>query len=243
MSARFIAAFALAYISAVAGLNDWPIIGIFSQPTTSTEGDCGGSCTYIAASYVKQLEASGARVVPIDYYASESELDAVFSSVNGVFFTGGSSAFPKSAQYMYDKIVAANEAGDYMPLWGTCMGFQWLLYAATRDSNILDPKSGQMDSYNYSIPLEFTSAASSSKLFGNAPSQVMDILANQNVTMNNHHYGIWTENFKKNTVLSSFFNVLSTNEDRNGDSFISTMESFKYPIFGSQWHPEKNTFE
>jgi len=159
------------------------------------------------------------------------------------FFPGGSSSFPKSAQYIWDKVVAANDAGDYFPMWGTCMGFQWLLIAATGDSSVLDPKSGQMDSYNYSIPLEFTSATTGSKLFGNAPADVMDILSTKNVTMNNHHYGIWTENFKKNTVLSSMFNLLSTNDDRNGDNFVSSIEGFKYPIFGSQWHPEKNNFE
>jgi len=229
--------------SLVAGTNDWPIIGIFSQPTTSKEGDCGGNCLYIAASYVKQLESAGARVVPINYNANEAELDAVFNSINGIFFTGGSSAFPKSAQYMFDKVVAANQAGDYMPLWGTCMGFQWLVLAASRDSNILDPKSGQMDAYNYSIPLDFTKAAQDSKLFKDAPANVMDILAKQNVTMNNHHYGIWTEHFEQTTSLTSFFNVLSTNNDRLGSNFVSTIESIKYPIFGSQWHPEKNTYE
>jgi len=123
------------------------------------------------------------------------------------------------------------------------MGFQWLLIAATRDSGILDPKSGQMDSYNYSIPLDFTSKSSSSVLFGNAPSSILDILAKKNVTMNNHHYGIWTDHFDVTPKLTSFFNVLSTNNDRNGDNFISTIEAIKYPIFGSQWHPEKNGFE
>lgn len=36
-------------------LNDWPIIGVFAQPSTSDEGDCNGSCQYIAASYVKVI--------------------------------------------------------------------------------------------------------------------------------------------------------------------------------------------
>jgi hypothetical protein len=60
---------------------------------------------------------------------------------------------------VFDKTVSANSARDYSPLWGTCMGFQWLLMAQTRDSTILDPKSGTLDSENYSIPLIFTNAA------------------------------------------------------------------------------------
>ena len=58
---------------------------------------------------------------------------------------------------MYDKTVAANKAGDFSPLWGTCMGFQWLLLAATQNTLKLDPSDGtQMDAENYTIPLDFT---------------------------------------------------------------------------------------
>jgi gamma-glutamyl hydrolase len=223
-------------------VNDWPIIGVFTQPSSSKEGNCNGNCVYVAASYVKYLEASGARVVPVNYYASNAELDKIFNSVNGFFFPGGSSSFPKSAQYIFDKVVAANDAGDYMPLWGTCMGFQWLLIAASKNQNILDPPSGQMDSYNYSIPLDFTSAAKTSRMFQNA-GDVYDILAKENVTMNNHHYGIYPEHFYATPSLVNMFDVLSTNKDRKGVEFVSTIEAFKYPIMGSQWHPEKNNFE
>lgn len=225
-----------------ATVNNWPIIGVFTQPTTSTEGNCGGNCLYIAGSYVKYLEASGARVVPINYYASKNELDTIFESVNGLFFPGGGAVFPASAQYMFDKVVAANDAGDYMPLWGTCMGFQWLLISATQNTNILDPSSGQMDSYNYSIPLNFTAAAKSSRLFANS-GDIYRILESESVTMNNHHYGIYPEHFAKTPALTSMFQVLSTNTDRQGVEFVSTIEAYKYPIFGSQWHPEKNNFE
>lgn len=232
------------YVQA-SSLNDWPIIGIFAQPSTSTEGNCNGNCQYIAASYVKYIEASGARVVPINFYSTNEQLDDIFNKVNGFFFPGGGSSFPKSAQYIFDKTVTANKAGDFSPLWGTCMGFQWLLLACSKDMNILDPSSGQMDAYNYSIPLDFTNTATSSKLF--QPTEInmnmMKILATENVTMNNHHYGIWTDHFKSTSSLSSFFNLISTNKDRNGNEFVSTIESFDYPIFGSQWHPEKNNFE
>ena len=224
-------------------LNDWPVIGMFTQPSSSSRAECGGDCLYLAASYVKEIESSGARVVPVNYYASKDELDLLFESLNGFFFVGGGAAYPESAQYIFDRTVAANDAGDYMPLWGTCMGFQWLLIAASGDVNILDPKSGQFDAYNLSIPLDFTDAAPSSYMFKNAPKDVYEILATEDVTMNNHHYGIYTEHFQQTQSLTSFFNLLSTNKDRQGVEFASTIEAFKYPIFGTQWHPEKNTFE
>ena len=61
--------------------------------------------------------------------------------------------------------------------------------------------------------------------------------------MNNHHYGIFTEHFETTEELSSFYKVLSTNDDLQGVNFVSTIEAYKYPIFGTQWHPEKNIFE
>lgn len=227
-------------------VNEWPIIGVFTQPSTSTQGNCGGSCLYLAASYVKYIEAAGARVVPINYYSTEAQLDAIIGSLNGFFFPGGGSSYPASAQYVFDKVVESNKNGNFLPLWGTCMGFQWLLIAASRNVNILDPPSGVMDAYNYSIPLDFVdlkTVKQSTKLFANAPDKVIDILATQNVTMNNHHYGIFTEHFLSTASLSSFYNMISTNKDRAGVEFVSTIESFDYPIFGSQWHPEKNPFE
>lgn len=224
-------------------INKYPIIGVFTQPSSSREGSCGGKCLYLAASYVKYLEAAGARVVPVNYYATAAQLDTMLRSVNGVLFPGGGSSFPSSAQYVYDKVKVMNDAGDFFPLWGTCMGFQWLLIAQSRDQDVLDPKHGQMDSYNLSIPLELTSTAMDSRLLGEAPIEVVKVLSAANVTLNNHHYGIYPDHLASTPLLAGFFHVLSTNKDRQGVPFVSTIEAFDYPIFGTQWHPEKNAFE
>ena len=233
-------------VSNVESVNNYPIIGVMTQPSTTTQGSCNGDCLYLAASYVKYIESAGARVVPVNYYADEKEITDVFNSLNGFLFVGGGSSFPSSAQLIWDKTIAANEAGDYMPLWGTCMGFQWLCLASTKDKLQLDPQAGSplMDAENYSIPLDFREEAmKQSKLFGTAPQAIIDILSTQNVTMNNHHYGVWTEHFEQTPELMQNFNIISTNKDRTGREFVSTIEHPKYPIFGSQWHPEKNTFE
>jgi len=37
--------------------------------------------------------------------------------------------------------------------------------------------------------------------------------------------------------------VLSTNRDRKGIEFISTIEGKSMPFYATQWHPEKNAFE
>jgi len=244
LGAFIVAALCLSIGIANSEENLWPIIGLFTQPTSSTDGDCGGDCLYLAASYVKFIESAGARVVPINYYADNEEIDELFNSLNGFLFVGGGAAYPKSAQRIFDRTVEANDKGDYSPLYGICMGFQWLLLAATDGAVKLDPSDGtQMDAENISLPLDFTSTAKESRWMKHADEKTMKILAGQNVTMNNHHYGIYTKHFQETEQLSSFYNLISTNEDRQGTEFVSTMEAFKYPIIGSQWHPEKTLFE
>ena len=71
-----------------AEVNNYPIVGIFTQPSDSSHGECGGDCLMLAASYVKQVESTGARVVPINYYATEGEITSLFHSLNGFIFPG-----------------------------------------------------------------------------------------------------------------------------------------------------------
>jgi len=101
-------------------LNNYPIIGIFTQPSTSSDPNCEGNCLYLAASYVKQMESAGARVVPINYYADKEELDHLFESLNGFLFPGGGASFPSSAQYIFDKTKEANDNDDFMPVSVFC---------------------------------------------------------------------------------------------------------------------------
>lgn len=225
-------------------INNYPVIGIFTQPSESNDGNCRGDCLMLAASYVKQVESSGARVVPVNYYASDDEIKHLFSSLNGFIFPGGGAGLPPAAQLVYDLTIEANDNGDFMPLWGTCLGFEWLLMCTTRNQNILDPTLGSYDAFNYSLSLDFTSSAKDSRLFGpTAPAELYDILASQNVTFNSHHEGIYPAHFSSNSALSSFYSVLSTNKDRKGKPFVSTIEAFDYPVYGVQWHPEKNRYE
>ncbi len=193
---------------------------------------------------------AGARVmgIPHDLYdRNVTELDMILKSANGVLFTGGglslapSSTFYRTGSYIFKQVQAINAAGVHLPLHGTCMGFQFLsILGAGGNSSVL--QSG-FDSESLSIPLDFTAKAAESRLFGHAPAEVMRILRTENVTANLHHSGVTPETFATNTKLVSFFNVLSTNVDRVGRSFVSTIEARDFPIRGTQWHPERPQFE
>jgi gamma-glutamyl hydrolase len=219
---------------------DRPVIGILDQPLSSDP-----SKTYIAASYVKWLEAGGARVIPL-HYQDPVRLAALAEKLNGILFTGGGTDLSKGGQFwnagkaLYDKAKQIFDNGGYLPIWGTCMGFQFLSVLTADADSVLETG---FDSEDLPIPLNFTKAAAASRMFSSASPAVIHDLATQDITMNNHHDGVTPDTYARNQQLNSFFTVLSTNVDRKGREFVSTIEGKKYPFFGTQWHPEKNPWE
>lgn len=265
----------LSLAAAAHATTERPIIAIATHPSASTNGDCGGDCELVEASYVKWIEAAGARAVPLGYSWTDAQVDALLGQVNGVLFPGGGSTYPPSAARAVNVSLTLAEAGETLPVWGTCLGFEWI-------NQIIGgiTLTGSYDSENYSIPLDFVDAdaAVGSRMLGGLDSevgssdgicggtsgspfvsqrsatvpyrrarfaQVRDALGAENITMNNHGYGVAPATFAASAALSGFFDVLSTNLDRKGKEFVSTIEASddKYAVFGTQWHPEKCQFE
>lgn len=68
-----------------------PIVGIVSLPTDKKNQTYASTAySMIPGSYVKWLEQSGVRVIPIRYDLPTEYLDKLLNIVNGVLFTGGS---------------------------------------------------------------------------------------------------------------------------------------------------------
>lgn len=236
----------LCSVATAAKMNLRPIVGVVAQPL-GKESLADDGKSYIAASYVKYLEMAGARVVPIQYNAPAEEIDTLLKGVNGLLFPGGGSCLQKecpffqSAARMFQYAITANDQGDFFPIWGTCLGFQFLsVMGAGENQTIL--QSG-FDSEDLPIPLNFTGDAKTSRLFAGAPAHIMDLLATQPITMNAHHSGVTPAAAAHNQAFSDFYSILSTNDDRAGRAFVSTIEGKKYPVYGTQFHPEKNPFE
>jgi gamma-glutamyl hydrolase len=58
------------------------------------------------------------------------------------------------------------------------------------------------------------------------------------------HDGVEPSAFSRIPRLGAFFSVVSTNTDLKGKAFVSTMEAKSgAPIYGVQWHPERNGFQ
>lgn len=195
-----------------------------------------------ASFYPKWIEAAGGRVIPLRFDLTKNQIDEVFSKLNGVLFTGGGLDLTLNSKYVETAsrfLELAIAAGDF-PLWGTCQGFQLLNILVAGTQSVL--KNG-FDSEHLSLPLNFTAHAPSSSLYGSLSKQNYETLAKKSVTVNLHHEGVEPQTFINNAKLSSFYNMLSTNADRKGRQFVSSMEAKQYPIFGVQYHPERNLFE
>jgi len=211
-----------------------PIFGILTQPIENSDKNL----TMIAASYVKWLEAGGARSIPIPYDSSEDLIDEIFHEIDGIFFPGGASDLPPAATYLWRNVEKAYSQGDFIPIWGTCLGFEFLLQLATQDTEIL--QSGYK-AENISLPLE---NVVSYELYKSK--ELIQNIQTKNITMNNHQMGISPETFGNRPELTSLWKVTSINHDLEGRPFVSTIEPINptsFPVYGVQFHPEKNSFE
>jgi gamma-glutamyl hydrolase len=61
--------------------------------------------------------------------------------------------------------------------------------------------------------------------------EAMKWIQEEPLTMNHHKYGIELATFTSNSNLNTFYKILSTNTDRNGKEFVSSMESGASLIF------------
>ena len=213
-------------------INDCPVIGVYDQKNRTEE------YTEIVPSYVKWIDTAGGRVVPIPFYVSKKESESLISALNGLLFPGGSGQLPDQAKYLYQLALKINQQGQYFPVWGTCLGFEWLL-----ECNFGQLDHG-FDSVNISIPASLTfEGKENSRIFKNASPGIIHILSTQPVCFNHHSKGITPENFYSTVSLRTFFHALCISQDRKGQSFVSMIESQQFPIYGTQWHPEKNAYE
>ncbi|XP_041987981.1 gamma-glutamyl hydrolase A-like [Aricia agestis] len=238
----------LHYVVSNEVINDRPIIGVLAQEQSyylHTKYPEENYTSYIAASYVRDVEKSGARVVPIMIGKERSYYEALMSKINGVLFPGGATYFNQSngyadaGEHILSIAKELNDAGDYFPIFGTCLGFQLIM--------ILESGRGEVENRGTcwsfrNLPLHFTEDFRSSKMFSESSADVVDILAHDDVTVNAHQFCIFDENLKAYN-LDEVWQPTSYSIDDFGLSFIATIENKRYPFYGVIFHPEKSSFE
>ena len=127
--------------------NDRPIIGVLSQELDdwllAKLPPHHNYTAYIASSYVKWVEAGGARAVPVIIGKSKEYYEQLFTGLNGLLLPGGSAplvgtgGYAEVGQLFFEMAKQSTDAGDPFPIWGTCNGFELLTVLSSRDRSRL----------------------------------------------------------------------------------------------------------
>ncbi|XP_020816829.1 gamma-glutamyl hydrolase isoform X1 [Drosophila serrata] len=216
--------------------------------------------SYLAASYIKYLEASGAHVAPVWIGRDRAYYKGIMDQINGILLPGGAVFFeeaemksnPKltndcvrSAEHIYQLAMERNklakkenDAGGYFPLWGTCLGFQLLLIHAAETPKI---RTDCMH-IQQAMPLRLSEDYLKSQLLQDLPTYAAEQMERVPFASHQHQYCV-TEQSLESFGLANDWHTLGTQMDSSGVEFISLIEHRHFPFFGSQFHAERAAFE
>lgn len=194
-----------------------------------TDSRFDGYTSYIMHSYVDFVQSSGARVVPLVVTETEEVTREKLSKLNAVLLPGGDGNYLEYGNLVYDIVKDYNDQGVYYPLWGVCMGYENLV------SYVADGGWNVMTSFEYdngSLPLEFVKDPRDTQMFGWLQDQAF-FFEDHAMTYNSHHWGIDPSIFETDAGLKELFEVTSISYLPDGRPFVATIESEKYPFFGT----------
>jgi len=216
-------------------------VGILTKPVDEDDPSKG---SFVGATIVRYLQEQGLYVVPLRYDMDKDSLNKLLPNLAGALFTGGGTDLVKGTPYyetartVFDYAIAQGDLNRPFPLFGVCLGYELMSILAADDESVLDTG---FDASDLALPLKFTSEAANSVMFGTAPAALLAAFEKENITLNDHVCGLTPTTFASNARLNKMFRVLSTNVDRKGQIFVSTIEArdaSRYPFFATQWHPE-----
>ncbi|SPP87022.1 gamma-glutamyl hydrolase isoform X1 [Drosophila guanche] len=205
--------------------------------------------SYMAASNAKYLEAAGAHVVPVWIGRQRSYYATLMDQLNGILLPGGAifvdeadvqsrpdltNEGVRTAEVIYqlamERNKKASDPGGYFPLFGICLGMQLLLINAAQSTKVRT----KCQLMKKALPVCLTEEYRKSKLFMDMP--------NKCYACHYHGYCITQESLKE-FGLATDWQALALQKDPGGHEFISLIEHRRFPIFGSQFHPERSAFE
>ncbi|CDW58884.1 Peptidase C26 domain containing protein [Trichuris trichiura] len=216
--------------------------GILAVDIGSKEASFGNSM--MTASYVYMLLSAGASVVPLPLSMDVTAHRELFRQINGLFVPGGfvTPLESKVLRVFYNYArwaVAANQQGDYFPIWGTCLGFELLLLSFSNRSDVLE----KCDVQNELLILSPTKHFTFNRMFRGASPHLLEAMQREPLAPNFHQWCATEETFLLSGLDGIFSTLTLSRSDKKKVTFISTIEHNRFPFYGIAWHPEKNVYE
>lgn len=90
----------------------------------------------------------------------------------------------------------------------------------------------------YSLPVKFVKDPSKTRMYEGLGESAWEF-EKKNMTYNSHRFGISPKTFESDQGLKKFWDVTAISFMPNGTEFTASIEAKNYPIFGTQYHPEK----
>jgi len=197
------------------------------------------------------LQAAGAHVIPIQWDLPLANITALLSQIDGVYFPGGSASlwdattmnktdFGLAVNNILTQIIQINTNGDFLPFMGTCLGMSMIATAFAPNLTLYLPG---VDVWNVSKPIFFTALLKTSTLFQGLDSNTISEMQTLNMAFFHTMFLINSTIWFQNNTLSGNFSVTAVAIDGNNTSFAAVIEGIHMPVYATQFHYEKNTYE
>lgn len=223
-----------------------PVIGILVQDFLGDFKSYRFNKTFIAATYVKFVESSGGRAVPVHTDQNQEYYDHILSQINGIVLPGGdqdtaNSSYTRAVEIIYKHVVESNKKGVYYPVWAVCQGLEVLAYLTAGPGALHSCTAN-----DYATPLEFTMELkklnTNTKLFQRLTFNEYSEMVNNYVAFQWHNLCLLKQTYSQSPSLQQAFQAIATNYDRDKNEYVSIIESHRYPIYGVMFHAEEVMF-
>lgn len=186
--------------------------------------------------YIRWIEHTGAKAIILPYSISKIALKRQMDLIQGVVWTGGAIetnqytekqrvTYLNTLQQCFLRAKEFNDHGRYFPIWGSCLGFEYLVLMG-KDvplSRFFDHIQSHKRSGKNTI--RFTSNASRLKRF--FPLKLRNAMACIPCATHHHNLGF-------DITPVPHIRIVSVDS-----GFINMIEYTDYPFYGVQFHPER----